>query len=103
PAAGALHALLRLGRRAVRRALPAIGVALAAACSLRAPRVTEAVCNTDAQCRGGQVCFANECRAPASALQSVVVEITPPASSPYAPVQRALDPKTSTVATVDLP
>src|SRR5207302_7014453 len=76
---------------------------LVGACSLRAPRVTEPVCNTDRQCRSGQVCFANECRSPASALGAVMVEVTPPTSSPYAAVQRTFDLKASAVGNIDLP
>ena len=78
-------------------------VAAGLACSLRAPRTTEGFCNGDSQCPRGQVCFANECRAPASALQSVVIEVTPATSSAYSPIQQAFDLKTSAVTTVDLP
>ena len=77
--------------------------ALAAACSLRAPRVSEPPCNVDAQCGSGRVCFANECRSPSAALRSAMVEVTPPNSSPWAPAQRALDLSASAVAVIELP
>jgi hypothetical protein len=73
-----------------------------AGCSLRAPRVTENTCNRDRDCGSGRVCFANECRSPASALGAVMVEVTAPTSSPYAPLQQSLDLKTSAVATLSL-
>ncbi len=71
-------------------------------CSLRAPHVTENTCNASRDCGTGRVCFANECRSPASALGAVMVEVTPPTSSPFAPLQQALDLKASAVATLDL-
>lgn len=89
--------------RAARSLAPIALMVAAVACSLRAPHLTESVCNQDSQCRSGQVCFANACRSPASALQSVVLEVTPPTSSSFAPVQRALDLRASAVSTVDLP
>ncbi len=79
-----------------------LALAAGAACNLRAARLTEPPCNTDKQCAAGQVCFANECRSPASALASVMVEVVPPTNSTYAPMQAQLDLKSSAVAELDL-
>jgi Cys-rich repeat protein len=88
--------------RALARLL-ALAASLAAGCSLRAPHLTEVVCSQDKQCGAGQVCFAGECRSPASALGAVMVEVTPPTNSPYASVQRSFDLRASAVGNIELP
>jgi hypothetical protein len=93
-----------MSTRRTGRTLALAGLCAAlAACSLRSPHATESSCNRDAECGQGRVCFANECRSPASALGGVMVEVTPPTSSPYAPVQRSLDLKASAVGAIELP
>ena len=65
----------------MRPALPLL--LLLAACSLRDPRVSSASCTTTSQCSSANVCFLGECRAPASNLSVVRVEVRPPSGSQF--------------------
>ncbi len=51
---------------------------LLAGCALRDARVSASSCATSEQCSHDDVCFVGECRAPASNLSIVRVEVRPP-------------------------
>lgn len=57
---------------------------LVAGCALRDPRVSASSCASSGQCSQSNVCFLGECRAPASNLAVVRVEVRPPSGSPFA-------------------
>ncbi|HZR08051.1 MAG TPA: carboxypeptidase-like regulatory domain-containing protein [Myxococcales bacterium] len=57
---------------------------LLAGCALRDARVSASSCATSEQCSHDDVCFVGECRAPASNLSIVRVEVRPPSGSPFA-------------------
>ena len=70
------------------RALPLI--ALCAACSLRAPRITESVpCSSSLECGRSDICFLGECRPHAASLALVSAEVRPPNDSPFGQLQVA--------------
>jgi protocatechuate 3,4-dioxygenase beta subunit len=65
----------------VRRCAPLL--ALVAACALREPRVSGSSCANSGQCSQSDLCFLGKCRAPASNLSLVRVEVRPPSGSPF--------------------
>src|SRR5260370_203317 len=72
----------------VKRAL-LLGAALFG-CSLRTPPTTApAACSSSTQCDHSEVCFLGECRANASNLSVVQVEVRPPGNSPFGVIQVA--------------
>jgi hypothetical protein len=64
---------------------------LLAGCALRDPRVSASSCASSTQCSQSDVCFLGECRAPASNLSVVRVEVRPPSGSPFAVKTIAVD------------
>jgi hypothetical protein len=64
--------------------------AVLAGCSLREPRVSAAACSSNAQC-SSKVCFLGQCRAPATNLSTVLVEVRPASGSPFAVKEAQID------------
>lgn len=56
---------------------------LLAGCALRDARVSASSCASSTQCARSDICFLGECRAPASNLSVVRVEVRPPSGSPF--------------------
>lgn len=92
-------------RASARFALAALGLGLAAACALRAPRIQGSgnPCASSQQCAHDEVCFLGECRGQAAALGDVLAEVRPPGDSVYGAAQRAeLDLRSSVVVDFQL-
>lgn len=92
-------------RASASAALAALGLCLAAACALRAPRIQGSgnPCASSQQCAHDEVCFLGECRGQAVALGDVLAEVRPPGDSVYGAAQRAeLDLRSSVVVDFNL-